>query len=96
MIINSLPPLPKSHSIEFFRASYDPPVPPIGWSVTSLQTTSSVLLEKDAALPIDPSLDSIIVSIKSPDKTGQAMAPINPFKSLASPPRILAWTPSSA
>ena len=95
IIISSLPPFQTSYSVEFF--SYNPPVRPTGWSVTSLDLTSPILLEKDAAQSV-PSFpgESIIVSVKVMGQVGRPMVPIDPFPSPTSPPKVLAWTPSCA
>ena len=95
IIANALPSLPTPHSIEFF--SFEPRENPTGWSVTSLESASPVLLEEHTEQTASLcSGSSIIVTVKALNGDGCSMVHINPFPSPASPPRVLAWVPSCA
>ena len=95
MVMNSLPPLPISHSIEFFLGNLQ--TLPEGWSVTSLENMSVVQNQMDGDETISRHTgNTIIISVKVLDEVAGSMVPFDPFPSPTSPPRVLAWTPSCA
>ena len=88
IITNSLPPLPKAHSVEFFCYSVPPQA---GCYLMGPVNSHPVLLESNLG---HIGGDSIIVSVKVLDEERGCMVQIDPFPHPAYPPRILTWSPS--